>query len=249
MEIFRPIALLSAALACLLLSAGWAPPGAQEILDRMDANMRSKNRVVSSRMTIKGKRRERVIEARSWSEGADKSLTEYLSPAREAGTKMLKLEGRLWIYTPASDRTLQLSGHLLRQSVMGSDLSYEDLMEDRRLSDVYSPALLGADTLDGRQVWVLELTAQVPDVAYFRRKLWVDQERYVPLREELFAKSGQLLKQTAFGAVARQDGRWFPMRMLYKDMMQQGDGTLFEILSIRFDQALPADLFTKASLK
>ena len=36
----------------------------------------------------------------------------------------------------------QLSGHLLRQSVMGSDLSYEDMMEERKLSEVYSAKII-----------------------------------------------------------------------------------------------------------
>ena len=50
------------------------------------------------------------------------SYTEFLSPPREAGTKMLKLQDELWTYTPATDRVIRISGHMLRQSVMGSDL-------------------------------------------------------------------------------------------------------------------------------
>jgi len=36
--------------------------------------------------------------------------------------------------------------------------------------------------------WYYSL-AIIPDVNYFTRKIWVDSERYVPLKEELFAKS------------------------------------------------------------
>ena len=50
---------------------------------------------------------------------------------------MLKL-GNSFGYSPSTDRTIQLSGHLLRQSVMGSDLSYEDMMEERKLSEIYT---------------------------------------------------------------------------------------------------------------
>ena len=114
---------------------------------------------------------------------------------------MLKLENQLWIYSPSTDRTIQIAGHMLRQSVMGSDLSYEDMMDDRKVTEVYSAAVAGSEEVDGRNTWILELTAKVTDVAYYRRKMWVDAERYVPLKEELYARSGQLLKRTTLSDV------------------------------------------------
>jgi len=224
-------------------------PDANEIIDRIDKNMSSKNRIFESTMIINGKRNSRTITSKSYSVGDEKSFTEYLSPAREAGTKMLKLEDQLWIYSPSTDRTIQISGHMLRQSVMGSDLSYEDMMEDRKLTDVYDAKVIGNEEIDGRPTWVLELTAKVDDIAYASRKVWVDQERYVPLKEELYAKSGQLLKRSTMSDVRQVDGRWFPMTIVYKDMLKQGDGTEFKVTSIAFDQDIPDYIFSKASLK
>jgi outer membrane lipoprotein-sorting protein len=232
--------------ALLLLSP---PPDAAEILRKVDENMTSKNRVFESQMVINGRRGSRTITSRSWSEGEDKSLTEYLAPARENGTKMLKLEDRLWIYSPASDRSIQLSGHMLRQSVMGSDLSYEDMMEDRELTDLYEAKVIGEEKIDERNCYVLELTAKVEDVAYHSRKMWIDSERFVPLKEELFAKSGQLLKKTEMSDVVQVQGRWFPRKVLYKDMLKDGKGTEFIMTDIKFNQEIPAYIFSKASLK
>ena len=48
---------------------------------------------------------------------------------------------------------------MLRQSVMGSDLSYEDLMEDRTLEDMYDAQVTGEDTVLDRPCWLLTLTA------------------------------------------------------------------------------------------
>jgi len=222
---------------------------ADEILKRVDQNMSSKNRIFESTMTIHGKRTSRTITSRSYSVGDKSSFTEYLSPAREQGTKMLKLENQLWIYSPATDRTIQISGHMLRQSVMGSDLSYEDMMEDRKLTDVYNAEVIGSEDIDGRPNWILELKAKVEDVAYDSRKEWIDNERYIPLKEELYAKSGQLLKRSTLSDVVRVEGRWFPTTVVYKDMLKQGDGTEFKITSIKFDQDIPEYIFTKAALK
>lgn len=222
---------------------------AKEILETVDKNMSSINRIFESDMVIHGRRSSRTISSKTYSEGDKKSFTEYLAPAREQGTKMLKQEDKLWIYSPSTDRIIQISGHMLRQSVMGSDLSYEDMMDDRKLTDVYDATLAGHEEIDGRDTWVLDLVAKVEDVAYHTQKIWVDSERFVPLKQEMYAKSGQLLKRTTLSNVQKIQGRWFPMTMVYKDMLKEGEGTEFRLTSAEFDQDIPEYIFTKAALK
>lgn len=224
-------------------------PSGEEILNRIDDNLSSENRVVTSKMIIHGVRGDRTIESKSWSEGDTKAYTEYLSPAREAGTKMLKLEDQLWIYSPGTDRTIQISGHMLRQSVMGSDLSYEDMMEDSKMIDNYYAAVIGEELIDERNCWVLELNAKSADVSYQIRKIWVDRERYVPLKEELYAKSGKLLKRMELTNVRQMSGRWYPGKMVFKDMLKKGDGTEFIVEEIQFNVDIEEHIFTKASLR
>ncbi|MBN2863508.1 MAG: outer membrane lipoprotein-sorting protein, partial [Bacteroidales bacterium] len=139
--------------------------------------------------------------------------------------------------------------HMLRQSVMGSDLSYEDMMDDRKMTEVYSAEVTGEEVIDGRETYILGLTAKVSNVAYHSRKMWIDKERFIPLREELFARSGQLLKRTTLSDVKQISGRWFPMKVVYKDLLKQGEGTEFIITSIKFNQQIPDYIFTKAALK
>lgn len=224
-------------------------PDASAILDKIDANLSSENRIFTSKMIIHGRRSSRTVVSKSWAVGDEKSFTEYLSPVRDKGTKMLKLEKQLWIYTPSTDRTIQIAGHMLRQSVMGSDLSYEDMLEDATLQDNYSATVIGEEVVDQRNCYVLELIAKRDDLAYQKRKLWVDSERFVPLKEELYAKSGKLLKQTQLSNVVKVDGRWFPKKMIYKDMLKDGKGTEFVIDDIEFDAKIPDHIFSKASLK
>jgi len=228
---------------------GLSQPDADYILKKVEKNMSSDNRVFESSMTIHGSRTSRTITSRTYSVEDKKSYTEYLSPAREQGTKMLKLEDQLWIYSPSTDRTIQISGHMLRQPVMGSDLSYEDMMDDRKLTDVYTAKVTGNEIIDERKTFVLGLTAKVTDAAYHSRKMWIDSERFVPLKEELFAKSGQLLKRTTLSDVRQIEGRWFPLTVVYKDMLKQGGGTEFRITTIKFNQVIPDYIFTKAALK
>ena len=222
---------------------------AKTILDKVDRNMSSKNRIMETSMTIHGKRSSRTLTSKTWSEGTEKSFSEYLSPAADKGTKMLKLEGQLWIYSPSTDRIIQISGHMLRQSVMGSDLSYEDMMDDRKLTEMYSAKIIQEEKLGDRNTYLLQLTAKVDNVAYYSQKIWIDTERFVPLKQEMYAKSNQLLKRTELKDVKHIQGRWFPTTILYKDILKQGDGTEFKINSILFDQKIPEYIFSKAALK
>ena len=227
-----------------------AQPTADQILERIDRNLSSENRVFESSMTIHGRRNSRTITSKTYAVGDKSSFTEYLSPPREEGTKMLKLEEQLWIYSPSTDRTIQISGHMLRQSVMGSDLSYEDMMDDRKLTETYDAEVVGTEEIGGRDCWILKLTGKVEDLAYASRRLWVDSERYVPLKEELFAKSGKLLKRSEMSDVVQIGGRWFPRTVFYRDMLKQGsEGTEFRITDIRFNQEIPDYIFSKAALK
>ena len=237
------------ALSMITLTGIAQNPTGKSILDKVDYNMSAKTRIMTASMEIGSERTKRTMTSKTYAEGDHKAYTEYLAPAREKGTKMLKLDNQLWIYSPSTDRTIQISGHMLRQSVMGSDMSYEDMMNDKPLLEQYKADVTGTEMVDGRKCWVVLLTAIIPDVNYFSRKTWVDTERYVPLKEELFAKSGKLLKRITLSDVQKVVGRWFPTTIVYKDMLKEGSGTKMTILEIKLDAAIPANVFNLGNLK
>jgi outer membrane lipoprotein-sorting protein len=224
-------------------------PDGNTILKKVDENLFSENKIIRSRMIIHGRRGTRTIEAKSWQHKTDETFTEYLAPAREKGTKMLKLGDQLWMYSPSTDRIIMISGHMLRQSVMGSDLSYEDMMEDPLLQNLYHATVTGEEIVNNRPCWVLDLTAKKEDIAYHARKLWVDTKRYIVLKENLYAKSGKLLKTLDIKETMQVEGRWLAKSALYKDVLKEGKGTEFILDAIEFPDNIPAHILSKASLR
>jgi outer membrane lipoprotein-sorting protein len=243
----KHIALLIAILISIPLAA--TTPSADTILQEMDKNMITNSSKATTRMVVHSRRASRSMEAISYSMGNEKAFTEYLAPPRERGTKMLKLGNDLWIYDPSSDRTIQISGNMLKQSVMGSDLSYEDMMEETSYTESYSAKILESVTYEGREAWILELEATSENVSYQRRKTWVDKERYVPLYEEWYAKSGKLLKTFTASEYQKISGRWQPMKILFKDELKEGKGTEYIIDSLELDIRIPEHIFSRASLR
>ena len=222
----------------------------QEIIQAMDNNLNAKNRILTSKMIVHGRRSNRTIESKNWVVGIDKAFTEYLSPPREAGTKMLKDGDKLWTYSPQTDRVIQISGHMLRQSVMGSDMSYNDMMEDRPLVELYEATLEGSIKIDGRDHWIMLLETKVKGLSYPMRRAWIDKEYLLPMKEELYAKSGKLLKTSTMDGIKKVQGRWFPSRFIYKDELKRNSkGTEWLIDEIQFDTEIPESRFSKALLR
>lgn len=226
-------------------------PTGKQVLQNIDRNMVFGTSFIKTTMNVINRRGNKLsFTSQAWSTGPDSALVEYLTPPRQKGVKMLKLGDDLWIYTPEpTDRIVTISGHMLRQSVNGSDLSYEDITESKSLVDAYDAVVTGQDTIDGSVCWVVELTARQEDVTYYSRKLWVDIRRWLPLKEERYARSGKLLKRTGILDLFQQDGRWIPRKMLFKDMLSSGQGTEYIIESIDFNVTIPAQMFTKAALR
>ena len=222
----------------------------QDIIKAMDNNLNAKSRILTSKMVVHGRRSIRTIASKNWVVGADQAFTEYISPPREAGTKMLKLGDKLWTYSPQTDRVIQISGHMLRQSVMGSDMSYNDMMEDRPLVDLYEATLEGSIEIDGRDHWIMLLTAKVKGLSYPTRRAWIDKEYLLPMKEELYAKSGKLLKTSTMDSIKKVQGRWFPSRFVFKDELKRNSkGTEWLIDEISFDVDIPNSRFLKALLR
>jgi len=222
----------------------------EEIIQAMDNNLNAKSRVLTSKMVVHGRRASRTIESKNWVVGTDLAFTEYLSPPREAGTKMLKVGNKLWTYSPQTDRVIQISGHMLRQSVMGSDMSYNDMMEDRPLVELYEATLERSVEIDGRDHWIMLLEAKVKGLSYPKRRAWIDKEYLLPMKEELYAKSGKLLKTSTMDGIKKVQGRWFPSRFIFKDELKRNSkGTEWIIDEIAFDVDIPDSRFSKALLR
>ena len=222
---------------------------AMDLLKAIDDNLWSETKYIEGRLIIDNGRRIRELRTNTWMEGVEKSYSYYLSPPREKGTQMLKLLGKLWIYTPRTDRKILIAGHLLRQSMMGSDLSYEDMMEDRKLSTSYEAVIERREKINGVDFLVLLLTANDKAISYQTRRAWADPEKKIVFKEERYAKSGQLLKRIEYLKYRKIANRLFPKEITFRDMLKKGTLTTYIFDKIDFKVDIPAKYFRLSILK
>ena len=221
---------------------------AEEIIEKRDDNEYIQSSYAEATMIISqgGRRIEKTMMMYSLEKDA---LVEFTNPA-DRGTKYLKREDNLWMFFPDAEDIVKISGHMLEQGFMGSDFSYQDMMESDKLTELYSFSLLEEDTFDDRPCYVLEAIA-VPGqkVSYYRRVTWIDKERFVGLKEELYTESGRLLKTTEVQEIQETEGRWLPVQTIMENKLRKDTYTQFIINEIDLNPELDEDLFSLQSLR
>ncbi len=224
--------------------AAEALPTVDDLLKRLDANMTFDSRTSEMTMTVTKAGRAKTYQMRSYGRGADEAAIEFMAPARDAGTRMLKKGGELWMYLPSVEKTQRLSGHMLRQGMMGSDFSYEDILEASDWRTKYKGAITAEEPVDGALCYKVELTALSPDVTYPKRVVWVDKALLVPRRQELYALSGMLLKVITMSDVKAFGTRQFPTKIAAEDKLQQGSRTDMTFTKLEFSVKLEEEVFS-----
>lgn len=238
-----------ALIACMTALAAGSAFGqtASEILRKVDDNQAFQSIEYTGRMEIVLGGEIRVKTMKAWAVGDSKAFIEFTNP-EDRGTRMLKLDKNLWMYFPKEQDTVKISGHLLKEGMMGSDVSYEDAMESDALLEKYSASVLREEAVGGRPSWVLELKAKAPTASYDRRLVWIDKERYVSLKGEMYARSGRLLKESRSLEVRSVGGRWYPVRTEMVNKLRRDTRTVFILEDLRLDARIPDSRFSLAEL-
>ncbi len=243
----RMAAAAAMALFALCPVAG-ADPDPVALLDAVDDNEIFGTISYRGEMVIeyRGKRFVKTMEVKG-RENRD-SFIEFTNP-EDSGTKYLKKDGRLYVFSPDTEQVMLISGHMLKESMMGSDLSYEDTIENERLSSRYVPTLAGTETFGGREVWVLDLAARKKTESYPRQRLRVDRETGDLVHAEYFALSGARLKEYTLIKALPVGGRRFPVESEMRDLLRKGSKTVFRMTDVRIDEPIPDSVFTTRNLR
>jgi hypothetical protein len=173
----------------------------------------------------------------------NKSIVEFTNP-EDRGAKYLMLDNNLWIYFPDEQDVVKISGHMLKEGMMGSDVSYEDALETDKLSAKYAISLAADDTVNGNPCHVINLTATVRDVPYYRRTMWVGKQDFIAWKEEMYARSGKLLKVSRVLAARKIGARQVPMKSEMENKLRADSKTTFEMTDLIFDAPMDEELFT-----
>ncbi|MDN5305239.1 MAG: hypothetical protein PWP46_2126 [Fusobacteriaceae bacterium] len=219
---------------------------AQEIIDMVDYNMYPKTAIYTGEMIIHKNDKDYTKKFKSYNVGEKKSFMEFLYPPRDKGTKYLRIDDNLWMYLPKANRTIKIAGHMLKQSMMGSDISYEDQTDRTKLNDLYNSKILKEDN----KYYYIEMVAK-PDteVTYYKRIVTIEKDTYVFKSQEMYANSGKLLKVMEVEKYQKIGDRYYMTEFKMSDKLKQNTYTKIVITDIQLDIDIDENIFTIKNLE
>ena len=250
-----------------LALVGLAPGGAGAAPDLSARDIMEKNffagkvKTLKSETTMllindKGQTRERKSTTLSklQSNGVDsRLLVKFETPADIKGTGFLQVEHSetdddLWIYLPALKKSRRLVANNKKDSFVGSDFSYGDVLLPK--VDLYRHTLLRSEAVDGHDGYVIESVPKDDvvkrDSGYSKKITWVRKDNFLEAKVEYYDITGRLLKtQTASDhkLVEPATRRWIALK---REMInhQTGHKTVINFGHVQAGIAVADDLFT-----
>ena len=147
-----------------------------------------------------GKERIRKIKQFTKDMGdMEKSIMFFQSPADVKNTSFMSWtyddetkSDDQWIYLPALKKTKRISSDSKSDYFMGSDFTYDDL-GDRKLDDD-THKLIGEETIDGVDYYLVESTPKDEEYMYSKTKTWIRKDSFIGLKKEFYDEDEELLK-------------------------------------------------------
>jgi len=129
----------------------------------------------------------------------EKSIMFFQSPADVKNTSFMNWtyddeskSDDQWIYLPALKKTKRISSDSKSDYFMGSDFTYDDL-GDRKLDDD-THKLMGEETIDGVDYYMIESTPQDEEYMYSKTKTWIRKDNFIGLKKKFYDEDEELLK-------------------------------------------------------
>ena len=231
----------------LVLPAALSALSGEEIVRKADEAQTFDTAVSSGELRITDRFGLKVSTFNAWSRGADEALIEFTSTA-ERGQKVLRTEDEIYLFYPDADELIRMQGSALRQGMLGSDISYEDMTGGKDRLSKYSIELQGEEEVNGAMCYVVFMTANTRTVPYPRQKVWIDKETFIIWKGEYSTRSGRLLKEMETLETAIYDGRTIAVKTRVSDTMKKDSETLMVLTDLDIDVPIDESVFSLEGL-
>ncbi len=220
---------------------------AEEIINRMDAAETFSTSFSRGEILSTDRFGQKTSTFNAWARGAEESLIEFTSVA-EKGQKVLRTKGEIYLFYPDAQELIRLQGAALRQSLLGSDISYEDMTGEKNTLAQYTATLEGQESVGGRLCHIITMVAKSRTVAYPVQKIWVDTETFMIWKAQYSTQNGRLLKEMEVLETMEVDGRILPSRTTVSDKLKKDSKTIMVLTEMQIDPPLDPSIFSLQNL-
>lgn len=188
-----------------------AAPSARDLAAQLSGAIQDGSSAVRLKMEVRAAGAKSVLQLQVKSQrhkGATDLVYQVLWPKERKGEGFLlrRSGGRAPTgsrFTPP-DSMVPLNASRMNEGIFGSDLSYDDLVENFFAWE--NQAIVGSEVVDRVPCQILESKPGQGDRGtYSKVRSWIDVKRLVPLRVEKYTDGGKLAKRIDTTRVAKDD--------------------------------------------
>lgn len=214
-------------------------------------------------MKCKEKPRVTVLEVGEKKWGAEKrdsrAISLVLQPITDKGVGMLTYEyadsdrdNDVLLYLPALEKVRRVVSGSDGNEDGGSFFGTEFFVDDTQLKKVddFSYTMVGEDVQDNRPVWVIESVPtekRMKKTQYGKSRVWVDKERKLILREDIYNRGGKVYRQRLNKDFVQIDKVWIARQQTMNNLATNRISVI-QNLSAAYNKEVPDDLMSERSL-
>lgn len=230
----------------LLLNSLLFSDEVNDIINKLDENMRGKNVSITLSMKIVSMGHERTMKMQSWSEGTKKSFTKILYPPKDRGITFLSLDNQMWQYVPKIERIIKIPPSMMLQNWMGSDITNDDMVKQSSIKDDYDAKILKKS---GDIVTIELLPKEDAPVVWGKIVINVDTRTYTSTKDLFYDEDGELVRIFSYKNVKKFGKYYSPTIWRVNSVEKKENYTEIIINDIKYDTDISSHYFTKSALK
>ena len=252
-----------AVLLILFTSGSLLAQSGREIIE--ESHLRSRLDGLESRSTLEihdgrgnVRVRETTMASRMFSDGTEKRVIVFISPADVKGTSMLIYDYKarddaMWIFLPALRKSRKIVSTEKAKSFMGSEFTNGDLSIESMDDFLYE--ISGQESLDGTDCWkiIVKPVSKVisKELGYKEKILWVAKSDYMPRKSIIYNDKDVAIKELLYSGIKELDSKnqkYFIGEMKVKNLINNRY-SLMRIEDLQYNPSVSEDYFTLSFLK
>jgi len=195
--------------------------------------------------------RELTMLRKDYAQGGDQRYFMYFhkpSDVKDTTFMVYKYPDRdddRWLFIPAINLAKRIAANDKYSSFVGSDFTYEDISGRKPGEDAHS--LVKREALGGRNCLVIESLPK-GQAEYTKRVSWIDEENFLPLKEEFYDRQNGLYRQFESQEVKDVNGVPTATKRVMRNL-KTGHRTEVIFEEVEYDLGIGDEVFSERYLK
>jgi outer membrane lipoprotein-sorting protein len=219
---------------------------AEDIIKKLDENMRGENISMTLSMKVVSQGYTRTMKMQSFSQGTKKSFTKILYPPKDRGITFLSLNNQMWQYIPKIERIIKIPPSMMLQNWMGSDITNDDMVKQSSIVEDYNAKVLSKEN---EMVTIELLPKEDAAVVWGKIVLHVDTNTYTSKKDVFYDEDGKEVRVFIYKDVKKIGKYYIPTLWRIESSQKKNRYTELVLEDVKYDTKISDAYFKKSALK